>query len=1132
MAVCAALSLLCPLLAAAKPNAHIPKAVGKARAVDHLQATKRLSLSLAIEPRNAEAISSFVDSLYDPGSPQYRHFVTPEQYGAMFGATEQDYAALQDWAKSKGFTVKKTFKNRLVLSVEASVSDIEKAFKVSMNVYNHPTEARTFFSPDREPVVDAPVALSGIHGLANYAKPRNHVRAASGVGPKVGTGPGGTYMGKDFRNAYVPGTTFTGKGESVGLFQLDGFYPSDIAAYRQKAGIPNIPLTVVPVDGGVDTISDGQVEVCLDIEMCMSMAPGLTNIFVYEGPPDTAPFMDVMAQMADDNFSRQLSCSWGIDERLDEIEPIFQQMAAQGQSFFDATGDFNAIVPPIPFPSDSPSIMQVGGTTLATTSGAWTSEIVWNWGADPSSPTGFVGSSGGISDVFPLPTYQRGVNMSRPKGSTSFRNFPDVALTADNVFVTAFNGEQGSVGGTSCAAPLWAGFMALVNQKNISSNQPPAGFINPVLYSLGRAGTLDAFHDITVGNNTNDDSNGLWFAVRGYDLCTGWGTPGTNLIDLLYRASFTVADLRMTSTNGPLPAETNRPLTFDYSITNAGPLAVTNAVFTADFSLPVGIGTVSTSQGGFTSNTTNVTVNLGSLASNGVAHVTITVTPATVGFLTNLANLVSEVLDPRATNNVITSIVAINPVDLGIGKTAPATAFVGYPMTYTISVTNFGPLPATGVTVIDTLPDTVTFSNATTTQGDAAFDSGLVIFDVGYLDVNYVATMTVTVMTPTDPDTIVNDVIVYANEPDINLTNNEAMTVTDVLPLPPPIYNLNPIGFPTAVIINWNTLSNGTTQVAYGLTTNYTAVSTFDGTLRTNHSVLLTGLLPDSLYYFQVSSVVSGVVYTATGTVTTTATLIMEEPDGAYFGDWTLSSAISDKFGSFYQYSTTSPDQFLPSATAAFNATLPVPGHYDVSLWYPSSINNSPNVPVFVLSATDSIATTVNETVGGNWVPLGADVNFPDGAGTVQLQNNTGEQNKTINANAVKFSYTLGQDKPTDGSVPPWWSLYYLGTNSVSCSADADGDGYSNFAEYVLGTTPGDPTSTLTFAVQTTNNTETIVFGPYQGGRVYKLQYRADFSSPWVTLPNTASVDANGNGVFTLNPALTGFFRLQASLAP
>jgi len=428
------------------------------------------------------------------------------------------------------------------------------------------------------------------------------------------------------------------------------------------------------------------------------------------------------------------------------------------------------------------------------------------------------------------------------------------------------------------------------------------------------------------------------------------------------------------------------------------------------------------------------------------------------------------------------------------------------------------------------LPSDFLYSTATPSQGTFTYSNATLTFDVGTLAANQVATLVISGLAPLDPETLINSAVVTADEPDVNLANNQATLSTDVVPTPPPLYGVEAIGFPTAAVVNWYTLSNGTAQVAYGLTTNYSLISTFDPTLRTNHTALLTALVPDSLYYYQVSSVVSGIVYTATGTFTTTATLIMEEPDAAYFGDWTLSSALSDKYGSFYQYTASTPDQFLPTATAAFNATLPAPGHYDVSMWFPTYSNNTVSLPVFITSATGTIAKTVNETVGGSWLPLTANDNFPDGTGSVVLQNNTGEDNKVVIANAVKFSYTLGQDKPTDGTVPAWWSQYYLGTTSASGSADADGDGYSNYAEYVLGTVPGDATSGLTFTVNKANNT--IVFGPYQAGRVYQLQYRPDFNSPWTTLPNTASVDGNGNGVFTLNPVLTGFFRIQASLAP
>ncbi len=1145
IAGCAALSLLCSSIAQAKPNTHIPAAVAHAKAVEHMAAKERVRLAIALPPKDRQAIKDFVDSLSDPTSPNFRQFITPEEFGTRFGATEQDYAALQDWAKSKGLTVAKTYKNRLLLSVDGSVDDVEKAFNVSMNVYQHPKEARTFFSADREPAIDAPVTISSIEGLSSYWKPHAKSRKASNAAPKGGTGPSSAYMGSDFRKAYVPNTTLNGHGETIGLLQFDGFYAADIAAYRAKAGLANVPLTVVPIDGGVDVPDFGNAEVCLDIEMCMSMAPGLSRIYVYEAP-NPSPWMDLIGRMADDNLVAPISCSWGGGDPDDSIEVTFQQMAAQGQSFFNASGDFDAFdadVNPVEFPSESPSITQVGGTTLSTSgSQGWVSEVVWNWGGGFSfdqTPNGYLGSSGGIGDYYDIPKYQQGISMTKNKGSTDFRNIPDVSLTADNVYVTYYdpNGNthtSGAFGGTSCAAPLWAGFMALVNQTNIAKSQPPAGFINPFVYSLGKAKTTGAFHDVTSGNNTNDFSDGLWPAVAGYDLCTGWGSPGSNLLNLFYQASFTVADLTMTGTNGPVPASINTPYVFDYVITNKGPLGTTNVVFTADFSSPVGVSSVNVSQGGFSSNSTNVTCLLGTIASNGTARVTVTIAPATIGFLTNRATISSEVPDPRQTNNVVTSVVPVNPAELGIGNFAPATVFVGYPMTYTISVTNFGPLPATGVTVADTLPDSVGFVTATTSQGDfiADTDAGTVTFNVGYLDVNYVATMTITVTTPTDPQTIINTATVTANEPDAFLTNNTAIATTQVIPLPPPIYNVNAIGYPTAAIINWNSLSNGTTQVAYGVTPSYGSVSSFDGTLRTNHSVMLTGLVPDTLYYFQVTSVIDGAVMTATGTFTTTATLILQEPDSLLFGAWTFSSATGDKYGNSFQYANTTTDPFSPDATAIFNAALPAAGRYDVATWSPSGSNHSTNCQVFVLSSAFTIFTSVDQTVGGHWVSLGSNLNFPDATATIQLQNNTGEQNKVIVVNAVKFSYGLGQDKPANGSVPAWWSQYYLGTNSVSGSADADGDGYSNFTEYVLGTMPNDPTSHLSFSSQSTTNGVKIVFGPYQGGRVYQLQYRATFNAPWTDLANTATVDANGNGQFTINSSLNGFFRLRASLAP
>jgi subtilase family serine protease len=162
------------------------------------------------------------------------------------------------------------------------------------------------------------------------------------------------------------------------------------------------------------------------------------------------------------------------------------------------------------------------------TGSSYASETVWNWG-------GGTGSSGGISSFYSIPSWQTNVNVVAAQGSASFRNIPDVALTADNVYVAYGNGSSEAVGGTSCAAPLWAGFMALVNQQATLAGRSPVGFINPAIYTIAQgANYTSCFHDITTGNNTSPDSPSLFSATNGYDLCTGLGTPnGQNLINAL-----------------------------------------------------------------------------------------------------------------------------------------------------------------------------------------------------------------------------------------------------------------------------------------------------------------------------------------------------------------------------------------------------------------------------------------------------------------------------------------------------------------------------------------------------------------------------------------------------------------------
>lgn len=503
-----------------------------------LPGSQTLNLAIGLPLRNREALTNLLEQLYDPTSPSYHQYLTPTQFTEQFGPTEQDYEAVVAFAEASGFTLTGRHPNRMIVDVKASVADIERVLHLKMEVFRHPKEDRTFYAPNTEPSIDLGIAILDISGLNDYHLPKPRVRISSlsqaspDATPHAGSGPGSSYIGNDFRTAYAPGVALTGAGQTLGLVQFDGYYAADVTAYQNLIGLASGPtLQNVLLDGynGKPTTgaNSGNVEVSLDIEMAISMAPGLSKIIVYEAGPSGIP-NDIISRIASDNLAKTIGCSWGWSGGPSSTtDQLFQQMIAQGQSFFSASGDSdafttgeidNASQPNAP--SDNPYITIVGGTTLTTGAGAaYSSETVWNWGNG-------VGSSGGISSYYAIPSWQQGISMSANQGSSSFRNIPDVALTADNVYVLYGNGSSTTVGGTSCAAPLWAGLAALINQQAAANGISLVGFMNPAIYALGKGANYNTvFHDITTGNNFDSSSPSLFSAVSGFDLCTGWGTP-------------------------------------------------------------------------------------------------------------------------------------------------------------------------------------------------------------------------------------------------------------------------------------------------------------------------------------------------------------------------------------------------------------------------------------------------------------------------------------------------------------------------------------------------------------------------------------------------------------------------------
>jgi uncharacterized repeat protein (TIGR03803 family) len=522
---------------------HVPAAAKRSQPVGRLPGSTHLNLAIGLPLRDQEGLTNLLQQLYDPASPAYRRYLTPEQFAERFGPSKADYEALSAFAKAQGLVVTATHPNRTILDVSGSVTDIERVFHVTMQAYRHPTEDRTFHAPDVEPSVDLTVPLLHVSGLDDFSLPhslshKQRLDPNRNPRPLHGSGPGGGFLGNDFRAAYLPGVNLTGVGQSLALVEFEGYYVSDITDYESLAGLPNVPLQNVLVNGfSGDPGSDNGEEAALDIEMAIAMAPGLSKVIVYEG---AYPWDDIFNRIATDNAASQISSSWYFYPAGATLNQILQQFAAQGQSFLQASGDFDAYPSTelltsggLEAPVDNPLVTSVGGTSLSTSGpgGAWVSETVWNLGYNLGA--GFsVGSSGGISTNYAIPVWQQGIDMTANEGSITNRNLPDVAMVADNIWSIADDGDAYAVWGTSAAAPLWAGVIALANQLAEAHGQPPVGFLNPALYALGKGAGYDAaLHDITTGNNNSSSSHTGFPAVPGYDLCTGWGTPnGSNLL--------------------------------------------------------------------------------------------------------------------------------------------------------------------------------------------------------------------------------------------------------------------------------------------------------------------------------------------------------------------------------------------------------------------------------------------------------------------------------------------------------------------------------------------------------------------------------------------------------------------------
>ena len=532
--------------------------------VGHLPSNQTMDITFILQQRNQEELQQFLKDVYDPSSPVYRQFLTVDQFTAKYGPSSDDYETVKAFAKANGFKILSTSRNRMNLRVRGTVDVIEKALNVKMNVYQHPTEARTFFGPDREPSLDMPVRLWAVGSMDTYSTPKrmytkHDLNAAQPDGvisdATTGSCPSKSFCGSDMRAAYYGGTALTGAGQYVGLFEFIGTDLVDLTTYYTNAGqTNNVPVTLTSVDTQSTLCKEpscDDTEQTLDMTQALGMAPGLSGLTMWIGTGglsgQTLDDPGILNGMVTSNpLQAQFSCSWGWrpqDSTTDD--PYFQEMAAQGQNFFVASGDngkYTKASDAYPFPSEDTYVTVVGGTDLDTASagGPWASETGWS------------DSGGGIGvDDFAIPSWQVAAAAGCTNCSQTFRNSPDVSANANFSFYVCADQTSctaNTYGGTSFAAPMWAGFLALANEQGVSNGQPLLGFINPALYAAYSSSSYDSdFHDITSGSNG-------YSATVGYDLVTGIGSPQAALIDVLAPApvgSFTLAVAPKTVTFAP-----------------------------------------------------------------------------------------------------------------------------------------------------------------------------------------------------------------------------------------------------------------------------------------------------------------------------------------------------------------------------------------------------------------------------------------------------------------------------------------------------------------------------------------------------------------------------------------------------
>jgi kumamolisin len=535
-------------MAPAKKYAVVPgserAAFPGARLIGKADPDERIEVTLYLRARSTGKTLASADEL-GKLRPRERTHLSREEFAGIYGSDPADIAKIERFAHEHGLTIISVNAPQRTVELAGTVSSLSQAFNVELSKYEHPGGTYRGRSGPVHVPAELEGVVEGVFGLDNRPQAKPHFRRMNEQGGAWHHAASVSYTPLQLAHLYDFPTNLNGQGQCIAIIELGGGYTADdLNTYFQNLGLPTPNVTAYSVGGGQNSPTgdpngpDG--EVMLDIEVAGAIAPQ-AQIVVYFAPNTDQGFLQAVNTAIHDNLHNPsvVSISWGGPESswtrqsLNAFNQAFQAGTTMGVTVCVAAGDGGSSdgvagrLAHVDFPASSPYALACGGTSLQSSQSTITSETVWNDG-----PSGGAGG-GGVSDFFPLPAWQANAHVphSVNPGHHVGRGLPDVAGDADPAtgYQVRIDGTDTVIGGTSAVAPLWAGLISLFNQKLGKS----VGYLNPLLYSQA-ASTPAAFHDITQGNNDMTGKIGGYNAGKGWDACTGLGSPdGTNLMAVL-----------------------------------------------------------------------------------------------------------------------------------------------------------------------------------------------------------------------------------------------------------------------------------------------------------------------------------------------------------------------------------------------------------------------------------------------------------------------------------------------------------------------------------------------------------------------------------------------------------------------